>query len=236
MSIDTRTLSALIKLQLAPSLDFASPGFGAGVTGTDGGSLFDMLLQQYMSESGSSAAAGSARTLSASAAIAALPLPLSDTAASLDEQSAVSVSSSRVSGLTYDGTNDYSGLIEAAARKYGLDPALIESVVRAESGFRPDAQSSAGAKGLMQLMDATARSLGVTDSFDPEQNIDAGTRYLSYLMRKYDGNEQVAVAAYNAGPGTIDRLGIRTNEELRQKQELLPQETRKYVAKVLGGL
>src|SRR5690606_38969095 len=104
---------------------------------------------------------------------------------------------------------------------------------RTESGFRPDAVSGAGAKGLMQLMDGTARGLGVTDSFDPAQNIDGGTKYLAMLLRKYDGHEQVALAAYNAGPGRVDRAGIGTNEQLIANLEALPEETQRYVAKVL---
>lgn len=233
MSIDPRTLSAMLKLQLAPSLDFTSSSAGVLGTETDssGSSIFDMLLNQYMDGSlGETAALNNDMAISlSSAALASLPLPLSD---SYDSSSS---SPSGLSGLSYSGSSDYSSMIEAAAAKYGLDPALVESVVKTESGFNPNAQSSAGAKGLMQLMDSTARSLGVTDSFDPQQNIDAGSRYLSYLMRKYNNNEQVALAAYNAGPGTVDRLGISTNEELQEKLGTLPEETRNYITKVLNA-
>jgi soluble lytic murein transglycosylase-like protein len=123
-------------------------------------------------------------------------------------------------------------LVDEAAARYGVDPALVRAVIAAESNFRPDAVSSAGAKGLMQLMDATARGLGVADSFDPAQNIDGGVRYLSFLLRKYGGNEQVALAAYNAGPGRIDRLGNGTDDELSANMHLLPGETRRYIGKV----
>ncbi len=142
---------------------------------------------------------------------------------------------SGMQGLT-DGigaASAYDGLIAAASARYGVDPALIKGVIQSESSFQPNAVSSAGAKGLMQLMDGTARGLGVTDSFDPAQNIDAGTRYLSFLLRKYDGNEATALAAYNAGPGTIDRLGLRTNEDVVARQSELPSETQAYVRKVL---
>lgn len=87
----------------------------------------------------------------------------------------------------------------------------------------------------MQLMDSTARGLGVTDSLDPHQNIDGGSKYLSYLLGKYNGNEQVALAAYNAGPGRIDRLGISTDGELLANLDKLPEETRQYIGKVLGA-
>src|SRR5690606_10227952 len=129
--------------------------------------------------------------------------------------------------------SDYDTLIEQASAKYGVDESLIRAVIQTESGFNQDAVSSAGAKGLMQLMDGTARGLGVSNSFDPAQNINGGTKYLSLLLQKYNGNEQVALAAYNAGPGRVDRAGIRTNEELIEKLEALPEETQRYVAKVL---
>ena len=140
-------------------------------------------------------------------------------------------------GLTNDTgfTSAYDSLILQAANQYGVDPALIKGVIQSESSFRENAVSSAGAKGLMQLMDATAQGLGVTDSFDPMQNIDAGTRYLSYLLRKYNGNEATALAAYNAGPGRVDRLGITTNEELAARLSELPEETQAYIQKVLSN-
>lgn len=127
----------------------------------------------------------------------------------------------------------YEPLIQQASDHYGVDSALIKAVIQAESSFNPFAESSAGAKGLMQLMDGTARSLGVSDSLDPEQNINGGTRYLAGLLDKYDGNEAVALAAYNAGPGRIDRLGITDEASMQLQFNRLPAETRNYVAKVL---
>jgi soluble lytic murein transglycosylase-like protein len=124
-------------------------------------------------------------------------------------------------------------IIEQASTKYGVSSSLVKSVIHAESSFDSMSVSGAGAKGLMQLMDNTARGLGVTDSFDPEQNINGGTRYLSEMLNKYNGSEAVALAAYNAGPGRIDRLGIRTEADLQAKFSQLPQETQKYVNKVL---
>ncbi len=96
--------------------------------------------------------------------------------------------------------------IEALGQKHGVDAKLLESVVATESGFNPDAISSSGAQGLMQLMPSTAQSLGVKDALDPLQNLDGGTRYLKELLTKYQSVPK-ALAAYNAGPGAVDRAG-----------------------------
>ena len=113
-------------------------------------------------------------------------------------------------------------IVDKASRRYGVDGGLIKAVIKAESNFNPRAVSSAGAQGLMQLMPATARGLGVTDSFDPEQNVMAGTRFLKDMLHRYGGNVDDALAAYNWGPGNVDRHG----------SERLPRETRVYLGKV----
>ena len=95
-------------------------------------------------------------------------------------------------------------LIAAAAKKYGVPEKLLHSVIKAESGYRADAVSPKGAVGLMQLMPATARAYGV-DARDPAQNVEAGTRYLTELLLKYDGGLYHALAAYNAGPGAVEK-------------------------------
>ncbi len=99
------------------------------------------------------------------------------------------------------------GLIERAAAEEGVDPALVAAMIAQESGGDPEAVSPAGARGLMQLMPATARMLGVEDVFDPLQNMSGGVRYISQLLERFGGEEKLALAAYNAGPGTVDRYG-----------------------------
>ena len=105
------------------------------------------------------------------------------------------------------GASAYGPLIEQAAARNGLDPAVLYGLIQQESGFDPSATSSAGAFGLTQLMPGTAASLGVTEPLNPAQSIEGGARYLGELMRQFGGNTSDALAAYNAGPGAVQQYG-----------------------------
>jgi soluble lytic murein transglycosylase-like protein len=115
-------------------------------------------------------------------------------------------------------------MIKKAAKENNLRPELLEAVVQVESGYNPDAVSSKGASGLMQLMPATAHALGVSDPFDPEQNLMGGAKYLRQQLDRFNGDEKKALAAYNAGPGAVLRFnGVPPYRE-----------TQNYVKKVIS--
>jgi soluble lytic murein transglycosylase-like protein len=120
---------------------------------------------------------------------------------------------------------NYEDLIVKASERYRVDSALVKAIIKAESNFNHRAVSPVGARGLMQLMPATAATLQVQDSFQPENNIDGGVRYLRYLMNMFNGNLPLVLAAYNAGENTV----------LRYNNRIPPyQETQTYVRRVLG--
>jgi soluble lytic murein transglycosylase-like protein len=116
----------------------------------------------------------------------------------------------------------YDGIIEEHAAANGVQPALVRAVIQAESAFNPRARSVKGAMGLMQLMPATASDYGVVDPYDPRQNIRAGVAYLKSLLERYSNRVELALAAYNAGPGAVEKYGA------------VPpyRETKAYVAKI----
>lgn len=119
---------------------------------------------------------------------------------------------------------EYGDIIELKAAKYSLPPELVHAIIEAESAYKPNAVSSAGAVGMMQLMPATARRFGVVDRNDAEDNIEGGTRYMRYLLDLHDSNLTLAIASYNAGENAVKRY----NNEIPPYPE-----TQEYVAKVL---
>lgn len=146
-------------------------------------------------------------------------------ATSGDSQGAVvQGSSARSSSRTSEDRVDLETLIGEASRRYDVSPELVLAVIRQESGFNPFAVSRKGAQGLMQLMPETAERLGVKDVFDPAENVQGGVKYLRQLLDRYDGDSRLALAAYNAGEGAVDRYG-----------GVPPyRETRDYVLRIAG--
>lgn len=129
----------------------------------------------------------------------------------------------RSSGRPRAIANSYNQIIKQLAKQHGVAVSLVKAVIHVESSFNPDATSPKGAMGLMQLMPATAERFGVNDAYEPAENLDGGVRYLSFLLKRYNGDRRLALAAYNAGEGVVDRLG-----------DIPPyRETQEYVRKVL---
>ncbi|MCD1261549.1 lytic transglycosylase domain-containing protein [Paenibacillus athensensis] len=255
MNIDPRVMKELLQLQLLNKMSLISGG--ADASSDDGGLDFQALLETMM-EQGQTGAAETGSDSDPLAALAALggggssdlsgllsglsagtssgnsyiPASLYALNKSYNPLSALGSASATLD--TSNASAQYDGLIQSAASRFGVDPALVKAVIHQESDFDHTAVSSAGAKGLMQLMDGTGSGFGVTNPFDPQQNVTAGTHFLANLLSKYNGNEGVALAAYNAGPGRVDRLNIKTDSDLADKLFMLPKETQAYVKKVLG--
>lgn len=149
------------------------------------------------------------------------PFPLEVFPARAPENPAERISESNTESKQPAKRQDFDAPIAAAAARYDLEPALIRAVIHVESNRNPAAVSPAGAQGLMQLMPKTAAGLGVTDTFDPAQNIEGGSRYLRQLLNRYQGDRRLALAAYNWGMGNLEK-----------RPEALPKETQQYILRV----
>lgn len=171
------------------------------------------LLQAYRENIPS----GDAQKKSSFAHVSSQLQDLTDTASA----PVISTANSKKAVDSHSDTDWLDPLIHKASSKYGVDVGLIKAVIKVESDFNPNAVSHAGARGLMQLMPATARSLGVNDSFNPEQNVMGGTRFLKDMLQRYNGDVDSALAAYNWGPGNVDK-----------RPDRMPRETRDYLARV----
>lgn len=166
---------------------------------------------------------------------AAIPVNLNISSSPVNQQAAekqVSASASDFSGALKEAVDktensqsvDLEDIFRRASEKYNVPVNLLKAVAKVESGFKANAVSRCGAQGIMQLMPSTAASLGVQNAFDPEQNIMGGAKYLRWMLDRYDGDTELALAAYNAGSGNVAKYG-----------GVPPfKETRSYVAKVMS--
>ncbi|KSU84866.1 Transglycosylase SLT domain-containing protein [Fictibacillus enclensis] len=182
----------------------------AGIQSPFASSPFAMILEQLFEAAGimpEQTTAGSQERLSVTNVSQQEQLPVKPTTAP----------------LACKPHQDIHQLIDQISSKYNMNPALISSIVQHESGFNPMSKSPAGAMGLMQLMPETARSLGVRNPYHAEDNLEGGIKYIKQLLDMYHGDEKLALAAYNAGPGNVAKYrGIPPFKE-----------TQSYVAKVL---
>lgn len=250
MAIDSGTLSQLLSLEMAGNAGAQTalpttipPQKGnAGFSNVLNTLMFligEQMLQQNTSADALSAAAIPADTTQTGTSNTGDMLwqrlatsgVLSSYAAEQGTGSISSVANPVQSSLNTGGISSepaqsvYSGIIDKMGKKYSVDAGLIESVIAAESGGNPNATSSSGAQGLMQLMPSTALSLGVSDPYDPAQNIEGGTKYLKKLLDQFNGSTSLALAAYNAGAGNVAKYGG------------VPPfaETQAYVSRVMNG-
>jgi soluble lytic murein transglycosylase-like protein len=183
-------------------------------------------LQSLIEQTRQSVTSGVSSSLSASGSTEAAPADFASAlqaATSVDTSPVAYQSATQSAGATAQ-SSEYDSLIEAAAQRNGVEPAVLHGLIQQESGFDANAQSSAGATGLTQLMPGTAASMGVANPLNPTESIEGGARYLGQLMKQFAGNTTEALAAYNAGPGAVQQYGGVPPYA----------ETQSYVSKVLG--
>jgi soluble lytic murein transglycosylase-like protein len=174
------------------------------------------LIQQTQVSLGLAAPTSAAASVTATSATGASPTAFASMLQAATTATSPAAESSQ--------TSQYDGLIEQAALRNGIDPAVLHGLIEQESGFDPNSTSSAGAIGLTQLMPGTASSLGVANPLDPAESIEGGARYLKQMINDFGGNTTDALAAYNAGPGAVTQYGGVPPYA----------ETQSYVSKVLG--
>lgn len=208
MKIDN--MKTLIELQALQSLS------STNTTTNNTGSLFQEILSEVLS----SPTVGNQTMQSLGSLWSMLS---NETQSTLDSNLNIT-NSIEENKPTTSGKTNFDDIISQAATLYNIPEKLIKSVIKQESNFNPNAKSYAGASGLMQLMPATAKGLGVENILDPLENIMGGSKYLSQMLSRYDGDIERALAAYNAGPGNVD------------KYNGLPpfQETKNYVNKIMN--
>ena len=199
----------------------------------NGGSVDMSLVQRFFEQNGinielySSAASQSAsanNTAAYSGSSAGISSDTNTYNAAASGSSAISSSSVRLEASGLSCSSQLDAIFNEAASKYGVDAKFLKAIAKCESDFSPECTSSSGAMGIMQLMPQTAASLGVTNAYDPYQNIMGGARYISEKLTQYNGDKSLALAAYNAGSGNVAKYG-----------GIPPfKETQNYVAKVMA--